>query len=188
MLCLYTCTYVPWYVPCMWYVRTYVRTQLSDWKGAHMCTENHLCFGRTHATLARQPVERGSECRATHTYSLATALTPLPQWRGLPRGVATTMFASMYVGLDTNQSLHHPLSTTSWGDGPLKYHWVRESAAGRTPGTPVGCPGRGGPACCVRTYHGTYMCTNITLSQKQLEIQALRFNRETRGRYGIPGT
>ncbi len=25
----------------------------------------------------RQPVERGSECRATHTYTLATALTPL---------------------------------------------------------------------------------------------------------------
>ncbi len=33
----------------------------------------------------RQPVERGSECRATHTYTLATALTPLPRWRGLPR-------------------------------------------------------------------------------------------------------
>jgi hypothetical protein len=31
----------------------------------------------------RQPVERGSECRATHTYTLATALTPLPQ--RLPR-------------------------------------------------------------------------------------------------------
>jgi hypothetical protein len=33
----------------------------------------------------RQPVERGSECRATHTYTLATALTPLPSRRGLPR-------------------------------------------------------------------------------------------------------
>ncbi len=39
----------------LWFVRTYVRTrvrtfnvmsQLSDWKRAHMCTENHVCFGR----------------------------------------------------------------------------------------------------------------------------------------------
>ncbi len=53
-------------------------------------TRGHTCALRT--TLARvfwedtrQPVERGSECRATHTYTLATALTPLPRWRGLPR-------------------------------------------------------------------------------------------------------
>ncbi len=37
------------------YVRTYVRTynvmsQLSDWKRAHMCTENHVCFGRIHGS------------------------------------------------------------------------------------------------------------------------------------------
>ncbi len=31
-------------------------------------------------------------------------------------------------------------------------------------------------------YHGAYTCTNITLSQKQLEIQALRCNRDTSGR------
>jgi hypothetical protein len=29
-----------------------------------------------------------------------------------------------------------PLSATSWGDGPLKYPWVRESAAGRDPWDP----------------------------------------------------
>ncbi len=23
-------------------------SQLSDWKRAHMCTENHVCFGRVH--------------------------------------------------------------------------------------------------------------------------------------------
>ncbi len=31
-------------------------------------------------------------------------------------------------------------------------------------------------------YHGTYTCTNITLSQKRLEIQALRGNGDTSGR------
>ncbi len=40
---------------------------------AHMCTENHVCFGRIHGSQLRR-----SECRATHTYTLATALTPLP--------------------------------------------------------------------------------------------------------------
>ncbi len=40
------------------YIRTRVRTynnvmsQLSDRKRAHMCTENHVCFGRIHATAA----------------------------------------------------------------------------------------------------------------------------------------
>ena len=47
-----------------------------------------------------------------------------------------------HVGLDTNQSLHHPhvitpLSATYWGgDGPLKHPWVREPAAGRDPWDP----------------------------------------------------
>jgi hypothetical protein len=57
------------------YVRTEnVMSQLSDWKSVFW-------------EETRQPVERGSECRATHTYryTLATALTPLPRWRGLPR-------------------------------------------------------------------------------------------------------
>jgi hypothetical protein len=47
------------------------------------CTENHVCFGGY--TAAMTPVERGSECWATHTYTRATARTPLPRWRGLPR-------------------------------------------------------------------------------------------------------
>ncbi len=34
-----------------WYVRTYnVMSQLSDWKRAHMRTENHVCFGRIHGS------------------------------------------------------------------------------------------------------------------------------------------
>jgi hypothetical protein len=37
-----------------------------------MCTENHVGFGRIHGSQLR-----GSECRARHTYTLATALTPL---------------------------------------------------------------------------------------------------------------
>jgi hypothetical protein len=33
---------------------------LIDWKRAHMCTENHVCFGRIH----------GSQLRESHTYTL----------------------------------------------------------------------------------------------------------------------
>ncbi len=50
----YTCTYhgmytytyhgTPWYN---------VRSQLSDWKRAHMCTENHVCFGMYVRTMVR---------------------------------------------------------------------------------------------------------------------------------------
>jgi hypothetical protein len=47
-------------------------------KGTHVDREPRVFWEDT-----RQPVERGSECRAT--YTLATALTTLPQWRGLPR-------------------------------------------------------------------------------------------------------
>jgi hypothetical protein len=35
----YTCTYVRTYV-CTFTVMS----QLSDWKRAHMCTKNHVCF------------------------------------------------------------------------------------------------------------------------------------------------
>jgi hypothetical protein len=72
---------------------------------AHMCTENHVLFWED----TRQPVERGSECRATHTYTLAWIRT---------------------------RACIAPLSATSSGDGPLKYPWVRESAAGRDPWDP----------------------------------------------------
>jgi hypothetical protein len=49
-------------------------------KGTHVHWEPRVFWEDT-----RQPVERGSECRATYSYTLATALTPLPRWRGLPR-------------------------------------------------------------------------------------------------------
>ncbi len=57
-------------------VRTYyhVMSQLSDWKSAHMCTENHVCFGRIHGSQLREGAKAGG---ATLTYTLATALTPL---------------------------------------------------------------------------------------------------------------
>ncbi len=46
------------------YVRTMVRTynvmsQLSDWKRAHMCTENHVCFGRVHGSQLREGANAG---------------------------------------------------------------------------------------------------------------------------------
>jgi hypothetical protein len=59
------CTYVPWYVR---YVRTYnVVSQLSDWKRAHMCTENHVCFGRIHGSQLREGANAGQH---TPTLSL----------------------------------------------------------------------------------------------------------------------
>ncbi len=52
--CTYTCTYHGTYT-CTYssYVchTENVMSQLSDWKRAHMCTENHLCFGRTRVPL-----------------------------------------------------------------------------------------------------------------------------------------
>jgi hypothetical protein len=58
-----TCTYVPWYVR-----TTYnVMSQLSDWKRAHMCTENHVCFGRIHGSQLREGANAGQH---TPTLSL----------------------------------------------------------------------------------------------------------------------
>ncbi len=54
------------------YTCTYVRTcnvmsQLSDWKRAHMCTENHVCFGRIHGSQLREGANAGQH---TPTLSL----------------------------------------------------------------------------------------------------------------------
>ncbi len=56
-------------------VRTYVRTynvmsQLSDWKRAHMCTENHVCFGRIHGSQLREGANAGQ-----HTPTLSLPYT-----------------------------------------------------------------------------------------------------------------
>jgi hypothetical protein len=73
--CTYTCTYVRTrvrtynvmsrtYVPFGTYVRTYnVMSQLSDWKRAHMCTENHVCFGRIHGSQLREGANAGQHVR-----------------------------------------------------------------------------------------------------------------------------
>jgi hypothetical protein len=92
------------------YVRTYVLIMLCH---NFLIGKGHTCALRTTCVLGGYTAA-GSECRATHTYTLATALTPLPRWRGLP-------YVRTYVLI-------------------------------------MLC---------------TYTCTNITLSQKRLEIQAL---------------
>ncbi len=101
--------YVDVYVP-VWYVRT-VGTRVPYYNV--MSQGNHVCFDRkrekgTHVHReprvfwedTRQPVERGSECRAAHTYTLA--LTPLPQRRGLPR-VRNEMLQARYHGTYTGR-------------------------------------------------------------------------------------
>ncbi len=75
MLChnfLYVRTYVLEYHR---YVHVYVMSQLSDWKRAHMCTENHVCFGRIHGSQLREGANAGT-CvlwpyvhRYVHVYS-----------------------------------------------------------------------------------------------------------------------
>ncbi len=72
-----------------------------------------MCWEHT-----REPVERRSECRATHTYPLATALPYTHHCLKVYR-IATTMSASMYAWIQTRACIT-PLCATSWGDGPLK--------------------------------------------------------------------
>ncbi len=83
-----------------------------------MCTENHVCLGRSQL--------RRSECRVTHTNTLATALTPLRRRRGLPRESPLLRLRACRLGYEPE-----PASPPSWGDGPLKCPWVLDSAAGR---------------------------------------------------------
>ncbi len=80
------------------YVRTYnvIMSQLSDWKRAHMCTENLATAHELHHCLD------GEVYRGNRHYN--------------------------DVGLDTNQSLHHPPERDVLG---CRSPWVRESAAGR---------------------------------------------------------
>ncbi len=71
-------TRVPW-CECYYYQPDYYYYYIME-KGTHVHREPRVFWEET-----GQPVERGSECRAIHTKPLATALTPLPQRRGLPR-------------------------------------------------------------------------------------------------------
>ncbi len=85
------------------YVRTYnVMSQLSDWKRAHMCTENHVCFGRIHGSQLREGANTGQH---TPTLSLPPSHHCLDGevYRGNRH-----YNVCEHVGLDTNQSLHHP--------------------------------------------------------------------------------
>jgi hypothetical protein len=80
-----------------------------------MCTEKHVCFGRIHGSQLREGANAGQH---TPTLSLPPSHHCLngEVYRGNRH-----YNVCEHVGLDTNQSLHHPLS---WGDGPLKYPWV----------------------------------------------------------------
>ncbi len=90
-----------------YYVRTRVRTynvmsQLSDWKRAHMCAENHVCFGRIRDSQLREGANAGQH---TPTLSLPPSHHCLDGevYRGNRH-----YNVCEHVGLDTNQSLHHP--------------------------------------------------------------------------------
>ncbi len=86
---VHSCTYVRPY--------DYVMSQLSDWKEAHMCTDNHMCLG---GSQLREGANAGQ-----HTAILSLPLTSLPQRRGLLR--ERHHYFCEHVGLDTNQGLHH---------------------------------------------------------------------------------
>ncbi len=88
-------------------IRTYllvVMSQLSDWKRAHMCTENHVCFGRIHGSSS-QLRERANAGQHTPTLSLPPSHHCFDGevYRGNRH-----YNVCEHVGLDTNQSLHHP--------------------------------------------------------------------------------
>jgi hypothetical protein len=85
-------TMVPWY---HWYVvRTYVHvyvrtynvvSQLSDWKRAHMCTANHVCFGRIHGSQLREGANahlhsRYGQYRPHTTCFVMSQLVPWYHW------------------------------------------------------------------------------------------------------------
>jgi hypothetical protein len=96
-------------------------------KTANMCTENHMCFGWIHGSQLRERERMQSNTRLhSRNHCLNGEV-----YRGNRH-----YNVCEHVGLDTNQSLHHPLSTMSWVDGPLKCPWVWESAAGRDPWDP----------------------------------------------------
>jgi hypothetical protein len=106
-------------------LRTYVMSQLCDCKRAHMYVPTTTCVWED----TRQPVERRSDAEQHRpTLSLHPShhcLNGEVLRRNRHHNVCE------HVGLDTNQS--PPERAMSWGDGPLKCPWVRESAAGRDP-------------------------------------------------------
>jgi hypothetical protein len=71
-------------------------------KRAHMCTENHVCFGRIHGSQFR---EGANAWQHTPTLSLPPSHHCLDGevYRGNRH-----YYVCEHVGLDTNQTLHHP--------------------------------------------------------------------------------
>jgi hypothetical protein len=78
--CTYPGTYTYTYTHVPWYVHMYVLLCPNIGKG-HICALRTMCFGRIHGSQLREGANAGQH----HTYTLATALTPLPRWQGLPR-------------------------------------------------------------------------------------------------------
>jgi hypothetical protein len=91
-----------WYVP-QRYVPigtngTYnVMSQLSDWKRAHMCTENHVCFGRVHGSQLREGANAGQH---TPTLSLPPSHHCLhgEVYRTCVRTYSSTLHARRHCG------------------------------------------------------------------------------------------
>jgi hypothetical protein len=137
--CTYVTWYVPWYQVRTYHgtyvphtctrVRTYVRTyvyNITNWylnhiswyysMVCHNCLigKGHipgLCALRTTWEDTQQPVERGSECRATHTYTLATVTYVRTYY---------TMVHVYQVGNVMSKTYHGTTSTMVW-----PYHSVR---------------------------------------------------------------
>ncbi len=87
-------------------------------KGKHVHREPRVFWEDT-----RQPVEGGSECRATHLNSRYRPHTTASNGE-VYRGNRHYNVCEL-AGLDTNQACITLLRATSWGDGPLKYPWAR---------------------------------------------------------------
>jgi hypothetical protein len=125
-----------------------------------MCTENHVCFGRIPGSQLREGANAGQH---TPTFSLPPSHHCLDGevYRGNRH-----YNVCEHVGLDTNQSLNHPLERDVLGLrspevplGPRVHHeWDKVGLVGvlrrLVCRVSLGCPSRGGLATLVAGYPG----------------------------------
>jgi hypothetical protein len=89
-------------------------------KGTHVCTENHMCFGRIHGSHLREGANAGQ-----HTPTLSL---PLPQWRGLPRESPLQCLRACRLGYEPEYKRTYAYAMSRPGcrvryHGTGRYHW-----------------------------------------------------------------
>ncbi len=143
------------------------------------CYVTTFCAPRTTCVLGGYTatlVERESECRATHTFTLATALTPLPQRRGLRRESPLQCLRACRLGYEpepASPSWAQRRGVTVPWSGPtytctstietmlfVLFKTMVEYTCTYSSTTLVACTVGN---CYTCSYHGTYTCTIPTV-------------------------